>query len=129
MEFPKDQQKYKLSHTVTLSQLIQETSLRHIDRELGSSNLGLFIYSMKGRKMESCDITVEQLHELKCIGAILGIFFQAPITLPSHREYDHHIPLVQGAKPPNIRPYHYGSLQKNEIEKEVQKLLAAGFIR
>lgn len=64
-----------------------------------------------------------------CIGAILGIFFQAPTTLPPHREYDHHIPLVQGAKPPNIRPYHYGSLQKNEIEKEVQKLLAAGFIR
>lgn len=32
-------------------------------------------------------------------------------------------------KPPNIRPYHYGSLQKNEIEKAVQELLNVGFIR
>lgn len=36
---------------------------------------------------------------------------------------------MSGAKPPNIWPYHYGSLQKNEIEKAVQELLTGGFIR
>jgi hypothetical protein len=49
--------------------------------------------------------------------------------LPSHGVYDHSIPLVLGSLPPNIRPYRHPFSQKNEIEKMVQELLNAGFIR
>lgn len=55
--------------------------------------------------------------------------FAATSQLHPSRIYDHHIPLLPDAKPPNIRPYHYGSLQKNEIEKAMQELLNVGFIR
>ncbi|CAN6547867.1 unnamed protein product [Malus baccata var. baccata] len=103
MEFIKDHHTYKLSHQISNASGIQEVSLNQMDKELANSNLGLFLYSMEKEKLESCEL--------------------------NSQDHDHHIPLVQGAKPPSIRPYHYGSLQKNEIEKAVQELLEAGFIR
>ena len=33
--------------------------------------------------------------------------FEEPNTLPPHREWDHAIPIIPGAKPVNIRPYRY----------------------
>ena len=38
-----------------------------------------------------------------------------PRTLPPFREFDHRIPLKEGAAPVNVRPYHYAHFQKNEI--------------
>lgn len=55
--------------------------------------------------------------------------FLTPNCLLPHRSHDHRIPLMEGSKPPSIRPYRYGPLQKTEIEKCVQDLLDAGFIR
>lgn len=55
--------------------------------------------------------------------------FALPTKLLQQQDHGHHIPLVQEAKPPSIQPYHYGPLQKTEIEKPVQELLEAGFIR
>jgi len=49
--------------------------------------------------------------------------------LPPPRSHDHAIQLVPGSQPPNIRPYRYPCLQKNEIEKLVQELLDAGVIQ
>jgi hypothetical protein len=56
--------------------------------------------------------------------------FSTPQGLPPSRGvHDHSIPLVPGSLPPNIRPYRHPFAQKNEIEKMVQELLAAGVIR
>lgn len=59
--------------------------------------------------------------------------FDALFVIPSHpppsRLHDHHILLVPGAKPSNIRPYHYSLLQNDEIERAFQELLDARFIR
>ncbi|XP_068338866.1 uncharacterized protein [Pyrus communis] len=55
--------------------------------------------------------------------------FVLPSKLPPSQGHDHHIPLVAGAKPPNLRPYHYGPMQKSEIEQAMQELLDSGFIR
>lgn len=55
--------------------------------------------------------------------------FLTPSTLPPHEIHDHRIPLIDGSKPPNIRPYRYDPIQKAEIEKCVHELLEAGFIR
>ena len=43
--------------------------------------------------------------------------FQEPTTLPPHREFDHAIHLKPGSSPPNVRPYRYSPLQKDEIER------------
>lgn len=54
--------------------------------------------------------------------------FQEPTELPPLREYDHHIPLVPGAHPVNVRPYRYSPQQKSEIEAQVATMLRHGVI-
>lgn len=55
--------------------------------------------------------------------------FQEPTDLPPIREDDHHIPLIPGAHPVNIRPYRYSPQQKSEIEKQVAEMLQKGVIQ
>lgn len=55
--------------------------------------------------------------------------FQEPTDLPPQRSYDHHIPLVTGAQPVNVRPYRYAPHQKDEIERQVNEMLRAGIIQ
>jgi hypothetical protein len=57
-----------------------------------------------------------------------ALVFQDPKTLPPSRLNDHAIPLVPQATPVNSRPYRYSPLQKDEIEKQVGEMLAAGLI-
>jgi hypothetical protein len=54
--------------------------------------------------------------------------FSDPNTLPPRRQLDHAITLEHGATPTNNRPYRYSPLQKDEIERQVQEMLAAGII-
>ena len=55
--------------------------------------------------------------------------FDLPTGLPpSCGEHDHSIPFIPGIQPPNVHPYHYPFSQKNEIEKNIQELLATGVI-
>ncbi|KAD6453241.1 hypothetical protein E3N88_07946 [Mikania micrantha] len=55
--------------------------------------------------------------------------FLEPNTLPPVRTQTHSINLFPNSTPPNIRPYRYPHIQKNEIEKQVQQLLDLGFIQ
>ncbi|GKB78344.1 retrotransposon gag domain, retroviral aspartyl protease [Tanacetum coccineum] len=55
--------------------------------------------------------------------------FEEPKTLPPNHSQNHSIPLPPNSTRPNIRPYRYPHSQKAEIEKQVEELLAAGFIR
>ena len=55
--------------------------------------------------------------------------FQEPNSLPPARAQDHEIPLMQGAQPFKIRPYHYNPQQKDEIERQVYDMLCNGIIR
>lgn len=57
MEFVKDNQQFKLRHSPTTVPLIQEISLQHFDKDIYNSNLGLFLYSMEGEKIEASDLT------------------------------------------------------------------------
>jgi hypothetical protein len=55
--------------------------------------------------------------------------FSTPHGLPpSSGFHDHFIPLVPGSVPPNVLPYCHPFDYKNEIERNVQELLEAGFI-
>ncbi|XP_072147882.1 uncharacterized protein [Setaria viridis] len=54
--------------------------------------------------------------------------FSDPNTLPPSRFHDHQIPLLPNSIPVNSKPYRYSPLHKDEIEKQVKALLAAGLI-
>lgn len=54
--------------------------------------------------------------------------FAAPKGLPPHRQYDHAVTLVDGARPTNTRPYRYSPAQKDEIKKQVREMLDSGVI-
>lgn len=55
--------------------------------------------------------------------------FQAPTALPPQRPFDHAIPLMQGVKPVNVKPYRYSPAQKDEIERQVKEMLLNGVIQ
>ncbi|PNX92424.1 retrotransposon-related protein [Trifolium pratense] len=55
--------------------------------------------------------------------------FQSPIGLPPKRSKDHAINLVEGHSAINVRPYRYPHHHKNEIERQIKEMLAAGIIR
>jgi hypothetical protein len=66
------------------------------------------------------------------IAALLHDFydlFQQPTELPPPRSCDHSIPLMEGATPVFIRPYHYAPILKTEIERQVTKMLQQGIIQ
>jgi hypothetical protein len=42
--------------------------------------------------------------------------FQEPKQLPPQRAMDHHIPLIPGATPVNVKPYRYSPSQKDETK-------------
>jgi hypothetical protein len=63
---------------------------------------------------------------------LLGQFkeiFAESHSLRPRRAVDHQIPLILGAQPVNVRPYHYSPQQKNEIERQVQDMLQSGVIQ
>ncbi|CAN6292538.1 unnamed protein product [Urochloa humidicola] len=55
--------------------------------------------------------------------------FDEPKELLPHRAADHHIPLLPGTKPVNIKPYRYAPSQKDEIEHQIKEMLRNGVIR
>jgi len=55
--------------------------------------------------------------------------FEEPRGLPLIRETDHHIPLLKGSNPVNVRPYKYPHFQKHEIECQIKEMLAKGIIQ
>lgn len=55
--------------------------------------------------------------------------FAEPQGLPPRRACDHHIPLLPGAQPISMRPYRHSPETKDEIERQVEELLAAGIIQ
>jgi hypothetical protein len=66
------------------------------------------------------------------IAALLEEFptvFRVPNSLPPNRACDHAIPLISGATPVNIRAYRYPPNLKDEIERQVNTMLAQGLIQ
>lgn len=106
LEFDQANIHYKLVHQSLHVPTIQEVSLQHIDRELSNFNLTLILYSIKSQKLEASNLNPMQLQELQALLQRFELVFTLPITLPPYRIHDHQIPLVPGAKPPNIKPYH-----------------------
>lgn len=74
----------------------------------------------------SSDAIPEDIHQLIQQHSHL---FQEPTSLPPRRSFDHAIPLIQGVKPVNVKPYRYSPTQKDEIERQVKEMLLNGVIQ
>ena len=55
--------------------------------------------------------------------------FATPQGLPPHRSFDHHIPLMSGVQPVNVKPYRYSLQQKDEIERQIMEMISQGIIK
>ncbi|XP_038715036.1 uncharacterized protein LOC120008729 [Tripterygium wilfordii] len=91
----------------------------------------MLLHSQEVEVYEGSDSVLTRSRELE-LHELLNDFeyvFQTPSSLPLERTCDCRITLLLGSKPSSIRPYHYGPIQKTEIEKVVQELSSAGFIR
>ncbi|WVZ00696.1 hypothetical protein V8G54_026765 [Vigna mungo] len=55
--------------------------------------------------------------------------FSEPSSLPPPRNTDHAIPLLPNSQPVNVRPYKYPHFHKLEIERQVSKMIASGWIQ
>ncbi|XP_070665927.1 uncharacterized protein [Malus domestica] len=129
MEFCVGKDHYKLVHSTAPAYLVQDTACQQLEKEFKHSNWGVLLYSMELNQLEASNLTHQQLLELQGMLRQFEEVFKTHTTLPPPRAHDHQIPLLPGSKPPSIRPYHYGPMQKTEIERAVQELLDAGFIR
>jgi hypothetical protein len=69
------------------------------------------------------------LPEIKQLLEDYADLFQTPTILPPQRQFDHHIQLMPGAQPMNIRPYRYSPAQKDEIESQLSEILKNGIIK
>lgn len=79
-----------------------------------------------------CSIVVpNQLQRPDVVQVLFGQYadiFQEPHELPPQRPFDHHIAMLPGASPINVRPYRYSPAQKDEIEKQLTQMLFDGII-
>jgi hypothetical protein len=55
--------------------------------------------------------------------------FEEPTGLPPQRVVSHSIPLIDGARPVQVRPYRFAPELKDEVEKQIQEMLRSGVIR
>ncbi|KAK1612104.1 hypothetical protein QYE76_035777 [Lolium multiflorum] len=79
---------------------------------------------------ETQEVTEQQIpEEVQAVLQEYDTLFHDPKTLPPHRKFDHHIPLLPGTKPVNVKPYRYAPHQKTEIEKQVAEMIARGIIQ
>jgi hypothetical protein len=98
----------KLCRGQVLGYIVQVNSMQHSDKSLAVDNTP------------------------PPIAAVLSEFadvFSEKTTLPPLRESDHHIPLKEGAKPPNVRPYRVPHKQKDEVKRLIKTMLEQSTIR
>ena len=98
---------------------------------------------LHGQNTQTCTHALAELHLMRDktetntlpvppeIHKLLNEFasvFEEPKGLPPRRQYDHHIPLIPGARPISIRPYRVAPGLKTEIENQIKEMLAQGVI-
>jgi hypothetical protein len=100
----------------------------HMLQQLHKSN---DIWAMAVLEHDHELLSAETEPTLPSVQVLLSEFadvFAEPKGLPPHRQYDHAIALEEHARPPNIKPYRYSPLQKDEIERQVAEMLQSGVI-
>lgn len=126
MRFEWNGQKAELRGDVSLSRL--ESSVKTLLKLLAQGDEGMYLYTEEEMERVMTD-GGDTLIELVPLLREFEDLFTEPHSLPPKRDRDHAIQLVEGAQPPNVRPYRYPPFQKNEVERIVKEMLSAGIIR
>ena len=114
-----------------------ECSLKTIEKTWEKEDQG-FLLSLLNYEIEENENGIEELtkkgdeEDTPMIRTLLQQYtdlFEDPKGLPPKRAIDHRIMVMPNQQPINVRPYKYGHVQKEEIEKLVVEMLQAGVIR
>ncbi|XP_024024262.1 uncharacterized protein LOC112092399 [Morus notabilis] len=106
---------------------VTPVSFRSLTRSFQSTGEGLLLELRSSSAEELA--AEEEPPELRAVLAHFGAVFGVPTRLPPHRAHDHRIVLKDQAAPPNIHPYRYPQIQKVEVERLIDEMLAAGIVR
>lgn len=99
---------------------VHDVSMLQVNKWICSNDIWSFVLleAMQGKEEGDKAREVQQLlHE---------DIFAVPKQLPPSRPHDHHIPLIPGSVPVNVKPYRYSPFHKDEIGKQVVSMLEAG---
>ncbi|KFK40544.1 hypothetical protein AALP_AA2G009700 [Arabis alpina] len=128
MRFIMDGEKVGLQGDVGLC--CSEVSLKALWKAVADNGQGLVV-EYSGLQAELVpQIEVEQIPaQLQdVLDQFLGVF-EEPVGLPPSRGKEHRILLEPEARPVSVRPFRYPQAQREEIEKQVTSMLAAGIIQ
>jgi hypothetical protein len=116
---------------VTLNGLKEQGNMETLQSVLRQNSKNHRVCLRKLNTIEDGSSTIEEEQQKELEGLLTRYteVFQEPKGLPPIREKEHAIILKQGHDEINVRPYRYPHHHKNEIEKQIKELLAAGILR
>jgi hypothetical protein len=109
----------------------QEATMQQLKRMMITDGIAeLFhLQMLPSSSVDSSPIVPSLPAEVEATLAQYPTIFEPPVGLPPARITYHHISLVEGSNPVNVRPHRYLHFQKNEIERLIKEMLAEGIIQ
>ncbi|KAK9106331.1 hypothetical protein Syun_022342 [Stephania yunnanensis] len=104
-------------------------SCKSIQRSLDSVMGCFLIECLSGESSPNISWDSIEVPRIRDLLHSFSALFDMPTSLPPARGCDHAIHLKEGTDPIRVRPYRYPQIQKSEIEKMVNEMLAAGIIQ
>jgi len=78
-----------------------------MDITMHQSSKGWVVYMCSREETVPTSLGEEASPRLSALCEEFAVIFEEPMDLPPQRSHDHHIPLVQGAEPVNLRLYRH----------------------
>uniref|UniRef100_A0ACD5TFA2 Uncharacterized protein n=1 Tax=Avena sativa TaxID=4498 RepID=A0ACD5TFA2_AVESA len=121
MSFEMDGRTVSLSGVKPDASNCKQVSVEQLHSLLQNSRVAQVVQLCLMQPDQQSKITPESLPEpIQHLLTEFQALFAEPSDLPPQRSFDHSIPLCPGARPVNLRPYHYNPAQKDEIERQVK---------
>nr|GEV05704.1 retrotransposable element Tf2 [Tanacetum cinerariifolium] len=127
MNFVKDGRNVTIKGETGLSRTL--VSLKSMVRSLQKEKKRFLVEMKQLDDTQAEATTTETSFDIAGLLAEYEDVFNLPSGLPPSRDHEHSIMLKDGTTPISVRPYRYPHIQKNEIEKLVKEMLAAGVIQ
>ncbi|MCH80169.1 transposon Tf2-1 polyprotein, partial [Trifolium medium] len=130
MQFNRDSQPITLhGETGPIPSSITFNQFKHLAKHEPYTQLFSLHLSESSAEPHPPSLPTHQNSQIKLLLTKFSNLFTEPSHLPPKRFTDHAIPLLPNAPPVNVRPYRYPHHQKLEIESQISKLMANGWIR
>ncbi|XP_031254518.1 uncharacterized protein LOC116112528 [Pistacia vera] len=127
MQFTVDNKKYLIKAESVGPSRVVDANLLLQEWKQGAEMFCLTSIEGEDKFQQSSILVVA--NEIKHLLTEYSQVLETPKTLPPVRECDHRFFLKDESTPVNVAPYRYAHFQKNEIEHQVEEMLATGLIR